>query len=453
MKDDVDKMKHRIKSILIPFMLLATLFFVAGCSGDLTTYDMNDASGHTVSVKYDANGGVFTGTSSIMVDSFKIADMEKDGSGMVNLRLLDPTDSSRGDVKPSNGNLVLAGWYKERTESTDSEGKKVYTYSGKFDFATDVVTVDPSKTYSSKEPVLTLYAVWIPRFEINFISMEDGETVLGTYSYNPKTVDKIQVPAWNAETGAIDMFKFPKIKGKTFEAAYYDAAGTQPVGELVEHTGTVDDATGTGKNTVMNLYVKYMEGEWYHIYNAKQFVDNASVSGNYILHADLDFSETFWPSSLANGKFTGSIQSAEGENYVIKNVSVEQNNIGKKETGLFGTLTAGSKISNVSFENVTLKISAGTRTPGAAFGLLAGVIDSGVELNNVQIRNSKVLISDSCFWGTPDFAIGLLCGVGDFAEGSILAGMDLSGITCEVVGDSKPVSITVEGNTVTLILG
>lgn len=453
MKDDVDKMKHRIKSILIPFMLLATLFFVAGCSGDPTTYDLNDASGHTVSIKYDANGGVFTGTSSIMVDSFNITDMEKDGSGMVNLRLLDPVHSSRGDVKPSNGNLVLAGWYKERTESTDSEGKKVYTYSGKFDFATDVVTVDPSKTYSSKEPVLTLYAVWIPQFEINFISLEDGETVLGTYRYNPYTVKEIQAPAWNADTGAMDMFKFPKINGKTFEAAYYDAAGTQPVGELVEHTGVIDQSTGTGKDTVMNLYVKYTEGEWFHIYNAKQFVDNASSSGNYILHADLDFSDTYWPSSFANGKFTGSIQSAEGENYVIRNVSVEQTNIGKKETGLFGTLAEGSKISNVTFENVTLTISAGTRTPGAAFGLLAGIVNPGVELENVQIRNSKVLISDSCFWGTEDFAIGLLCGVGDFAEGSDLAAMDYSGITCEVVGDSKPVSVTVEGNTVTLILG
>ena len=72
MKDDVDKMKHKIKLFLIPFMLLATLFFVTACSQDPTAYDNNDANGYTVSVKYDANGGVFTGTSSIMVDSFNI---------------------------------------------------------------------------------------------------------------------------------------------------------------------------------------------------------------------------------------------------------------------------------------------------------------------------------------------------------------------------------------------
>ena len=66
------------------------------------------------------------------------------------------------------------------------------------------------------------------------------------------------------------------------------------------------------------------------------------------------------------------------------------------------------------------------------------------------IQNTLILAVAATLAGC---LIGLLCGVGDFAEGSILAGMDLSGITCEVVGDSKPVSITVEGNTVTLILG
>lgn len=450
-KDDVDKMKHRIKLFLIPFVLLATLFLVTACGNNSTAYDDNDAIGHTVSVKFDANGGVFTGTSTLMVDSFNISNMQKDSSGMVNLKLLDPTDSKRGDWTPANGSKVLAGWYKERTESTDNEGNVIYSYSGKFDFETDVVTVDPSKTYTSAEPVLTLYAVWVEKFSVNFISMETGES-LGTYEFNPMGNVTISVPTWNTETGSMDMYKFPAINGKTFEAAYYDAEGTQPVGETVIHGGKIEPSTGVAVDPVMNVYVKYTEGNWYHITNAKQLSAISDTTGHYVIEADLDFSEdgAFWPTSFVHGKFTGSIQ---GNGHTIKNVTVEQSNINKTETGLFGSLMSGCKISDVTFENITLIISRGARTPGSSFGLLAGNVNPGTELENVKITSGTIQIdADNCFWATDDFSIGLLCGVGSFAADSDLAGIDYSGITCEKVGDMA-MTITVEGNTVTIAVG
>ena len=442
-------MKHKIKLFLIPFVLLATLFLVTACGNKTTAYQDNDAKGYTVSVKYDANGGVFTGTSSVMVDSFNIADMQKDASGMVNLKLLDPTDSSRGDWTPANGNKILAGWYMERTESTDNEGNVVYTYSKEFNFATDVVTVDPSKTYSSAEPVLTLYAVWVEKFTVNFISMETGES-LSTYEFNPYGEPVLTTPTWNTETGKMNMYKFPAINGKTFEAAYYDAAGTQPVGDAIIHDGYIQD--GEAVNAVKDVYVKYTEGNWYHISKASQLSQISDPNGHYVLFDDLDFSENgaYWPSTFIHGKFTGSI---EGNGHVIRNVTIEQANINKTETGLFGTLMAEAVIQDVTFENVTLKITRGARTPGSFFGLLAGSIHASATLTNVQITNSTIQIdADNCYWATDDFAIGLLCGLGTFGECSNLAGIDYSGITCEKIGENT-MTITVDGNTVTISVG
>lgn len=442
MKDDVDKMKHKIKLFLIPFMLLATLFFVTACSSDPTAYDNNDAKGHTVSIKYDANGGVFIGTSSIMVDSFNIADMQKDANGMVNLKLLDPTDDSRGDWDAANGNMVLAGWYKECTKSTDSEGKEVYSYSGKFNFDTDVVTVDPSKTYTSAEPILTLYALWIPKYEVRFISLETGEPIGKNYEFSPMDATvEIKVPEWNTETGRMEMYKFPSINGQTFEAVYADAEGKTPIEGTISHPGTINWETGEVENAVLDVYVKYKEGNWYNIYNAKQLSDIADNTGHYVLHNDLDFTDVAWPNGFTR-RFTGEII---GNDHVIKNVKIIQKDISRTEFGLFGAIGDGAAISNVTFENITVSIEAGTRTPGSAFGLFAASVHAGAKLENVKILSSKLQISSECFWGTSDYSIGLICGVGS-------TNIDYSGITCEAIGE-KPITIAVDKDKVTIVAG
>ena len=434
-------MKRTIKLILVPFVLLATLFLVTACGNKTNGYDMNNKDGYTVSVKYDANGGVFTGTSAVMVDSFKIDEMKKDSSGMVQLKLLKPTDSSRGDWNPSNGKKMLAGWYKERIESTDSNGNVVYTYSGEFNFDTDVVTVDPSKVYSSSEPVLTLYAVWVDPFSVNFVDIDTDESI-GTYEFNPKgTSVNLKVPTWNTTTGNIDMNRFPVVDGKTFVAAYYDKEGTQLVEDVIIHEGTTNSA-GEAVNPVKTVYVKYMEGKWFHVYNAEQLFKNAALDGNYVLHADLDFTDEIWPSTFMHGEFKGSIQSVEGECFTIKNVAINQTNNNKNLTGLFGGLSATAKISNVKFENATLTITAGARNPGAFFGLLAGSIADGATLENITITNGKIIINtDKYYFKNTDVSIGLVCGMGSYGD------IDYSDITCEAIGKEAD-RISVDGDAV-----
>ena len=268
-------MTKLMKIALVTLLLLSTVFFAA-CSKETTPYDENDAAGYTVSIRYDANGGFFATSTSVIMDSYNISGMSAGSNGMVSLGLLAPEDSRRGSsdtfAATKNG-YFLAGWYTERTETTDSEGNTVYTYGNKWDFSTDVLEVDPSKTYTSSEPVLTLYAAWVPMFEIHFVSL-GTEEVVGTYTFNPLTTGDIKVPQWDEKTGSVEMYRFSQKKGYTFNGAYYDAEGKQPITDVVHHTGVILE-NGTAEGHIMQVYVDWLEGNWYHIYTAEQLRKNA----------------------------------------------------------------------------------------------------------------------------------------------------------------------------------
>ena len=60
------------------------------------------------------------------------------------------------------------------------------------------------------------------------------------------------------------------------------------------------------------------------------------------------------------------------------------------------------------------------------------------------IENSKLQIDSDCYFGTDDYTIGLVCGMGD-------TDIDYTGITCEAVGDKpESVTISVSDSTVTV---
>ena len=423
-------MKLKIKGILI---LLLTALLLAGCAQEPTPYEVNDAEHFTVSVKYDANGGTFTTNTSVIVDSYDPAQT----SGKI--ALLPPDAAMRGNdafTAVCNG-YFLAGWYQERTQQPDGS----YLYSGRWNFEEDLLEIDPAATYSSAEPVMTLYAAWVPMFQVNFRDLQSGE-ILDTYTFDPNSGATLTVPALDEKTGAVEMYKFPSRSGYTFECVYYDAEGTNPVDTAeVTHAGAVNYENGTAENGTMDLYIDWTEGEWYHIYNAQQFKENASVNGNYILHADLDFAGEIWPTSLMYGNFSGTIQ---GNGHTISNVDLTQTNNSKVNAGLFGYLTETAKLTDLTFENVTFTIKAGTRVMGTNFGLLSGTISGEAVLENVAITNSCLQIDSSCYFGVDEYAIGLVCGMGDATRVN-------ADISCQVVGDMpEQIVATVEGNEVTL---
>ncbi|MBP3452052.1 MAG: hypothetical protein J6J73_04570, partial [Agathobacter sp.] len=179
-----------------------------------------------------------------------------------------------------------------------------------------------------------------------------------------------------------------------------------------------------------------------HIYTVDQFLDNASIKGNYEIHADLDFTDENWPSSLMYGNFTGSIK---GNGHKFTNIELKQTNNSKVNAGLFGNLTEEASITDLTFENVTFTIEKGTRVAGASFGLFAGTLSDGAELSNINILNGVIQIDSSCYFGVNDYSIGLLCGTGNAAV------IPNAQITCVPTGDNpENVQISVEGNDVTV---
>ena len=431
-------MKQRIKVLVLTLLALGILFIATGCGDVEDPYQTNDEAGYTVSVKYDANGGTFTTNTSVIVDSYNISENNK-------IALLSPDNSLRGNdafTAVRNG-YFFAGWYAERTEvGTDANGEVSYSYGKKWDFEQDLLEVDPNKTYTSKEPVLTLYAAWIPYFEIEFYALDTGE-LLETMTYDPTAGKELYVPAWDEETGAVELYDFPAREGYTFDGVYLDEAGTNQITDtILTHPGQVDYATGTATDSTLKVYVDWMEGEWYHIYTPEQFADNATMNGCYEIFADLDFTEETWPTAFMYGNFSGQIV---GNGHTISNIELVQTNNSKTNAGLFGALVEGAKISDVTFSNVTVIIESGTRVNGTNYGLFAGTISENASLSNVAVQGSKLLIDSDCYFGVDDYSIGLVCGMGN---SSVLTEAD---ITCEATGDAPEiVVITVDGNDVTV---
>lgn len=432
-----------MKILLIACLTVLTLCLISGCSGE-TPYQVNDKENYTVSVKFDANGGSFTTNTSVIVDSYNISELTTNGNGEVEIPLISPDNEQRGKdayAAQKNG-YFLAGWYAQRTEVSQENGEPVYTYSQPWDFEADALTVDAGGTYSSSEPVLTLYAAWIPMFEVEFYNLDSGE-LCGTMQLDPTDTLELLVPDWDQETGAVEMQKFPEREGYTFNAVFLDEGASQKVEtETIVHTGSVDYESGTAQNGTMKLYIDWMEGEWYHIYNAEQFVDNASLNGSYVLHADLDFTDEIWPTALMYGTFNGTI---EGNGHTIRNVDLTQTNNSKVNAGMFGGLSQDAQIKDLNFDNTTFTIKAGSRVVGTSYGLFAGSIAQEAQISNVTIANSTLQIDSGCYFGADDYSIGLVCGMGNASA------VDHSGISCVAVGDApEKVVITTDGNAVSV---
>lgn len=437
-------MKLRKRTILTVCLLLAAMVFISGCTGEKNPYAVNDAENFNVSIKFDANGGLFTTNTDVIVDSFNISELKTNNAGQVEIALISPDDAQRGKdgFKAYKNGYFLAGWYAERVATKDEQGNTVYTYADKWDFTADTVKVHANGTYSASEPVMTLYAAWLPLFKVEIFDLNSGEYI-DSITLNPTENVEIKLPVWNEKTGCIDMNDMSERDGYTFGEAFFDAEGQYPVsGDTLQHTGRIDyeNAAVIGHN--MKLYVNYLEGEWFRIYGAEQLIKNAKPNGNYLILNDLDFDGLIWPTVFTQGSFGGLIQ---GNGHTFKNISAAQTNNSKPNIGLFGQLKDTAQISDLSFDNVNFTIQKGSRVSGACFGLFAGQVHSSADISNVQITNSTLLIDSGCAFLSDDYSIGLVAGSGE------VPGVDASGISCEVTGENPDaLTVTVEGNTVTL---
>ena len=412
-------MKKKISILVAVIVAAIACLLLASCSNKgAPPYENYEKEGFTVHVRYDAGDGFFASSAhKIVVDSYNVSNYTVNENGKVSIKLNAPDDKARGDSNtftPSNPKYFFAGWYKVREvvkngedEVLDINGNKVYTYSERWDFKNGRLEVDPNYTPDENGAAVTLYAAWIPEFTFKFCDFDGG--VLGTYSFDPMYSKALELPTMDEKTGKWKLHKFPDVEGKTFSKVYLDPAGKEPVTlDKVTHTGQINLSNATATGNEMTLYVDYLDGEWISIYTADQFNSNVALTGNYIICNDLDFEGEDWNKLLMYGDFAGTIN---GNGYSLKNISATQSDFNEEYAGLFGTLTAGAKIMDLNFENVSFTIGAGYKSPGGSYGLFAGAVDGNAVLENVNI--SGMLYIGVSSYIKADTAIGLLCGEGD----------------------------------------
>ena len=437
-------MKRSNKLLCAATLLGATVSAFVACS-DLweSPYASMDEAGYTVSVRYDANGGVFAGTNDVyVVDVFNLNSEKTNAAGKKEIALLEPDNALRKNnaFEVSRPDYFLAGWYQNRSLRVDENGNALddygklcsesgkpqgYVYSDRWDFDHDRMEIDPNGSYTSATNTMTLYAAWIPYYTYEFYTVDGNGNVSATPYKTVQMLDLI-IPQWNESTGKLDMKSFPKASGEvTLDKVYADAALTQEITDRIG--GEIDYEKGIASVDTIKIYTTWREGEWFKIYNAKQFYDNSRVNGCYEIMADLDFSNQSWSRTLASGEFRGQII---GNGHKISGVTVTQTDTRQTFGGLFGSIAATAQIHNLTFENITYKLDAGTiQNNDPAFGLLAGAILDGATLDGVTVSGTLQINADCV--PNAKYQIGLLCGAGTYA------GIDVAGITCEAVNNGE----------------
>ena len=437
--------RRKIRNIVVSVVLLALViaavaFITTKCSKDTSPYQGYADKGYTVSVKYDANGGIFTTNTSTLVDTYSLNSLPTHESGAKVITLVDPASEARGNqaYQAVRVGYHLAGWYTEKTELKDEGGNVIgYTYSGKWNFESSKYAINADAEYDPESPVLTLYAAWVPSFTYEFYSVDGNgnTTLLGTKDMNPMESTEITLPAYNAESGTVDIGDFPFLQSNTYSDVFTNTECTDRISTAtISHTGTFNIDTAAVENTVMKIYCKLLDGIHVRVDSADKLINNANLDGIYTIEGDLDFSGKYWPEIFTEGNFRGKII---GNGHTIKNVTVTQSDNSSAVFGLFGQISEDATIENLTFENITLNVKAGSRVNEPKIGIIAGVIADGV-MNSVELKNSKIVIyTKSIASGTivkPDYGIVS-------AQGSVL-GVDFSdGCTVEFssFGDSENV--------------
>lgn len=418
---------------------------IASCSKG-NPYSEYDKEGKNISIKYLANGGIINSGADTVVDVFS-----KNESGVY--KLLAPESSERGksQVTLSHGyDHQFAGWYvavpvvDANGNALDADGNLVsesgkdpaYTAGKRWDFETDRLTIDLQKTYSANDPVLTLIAMWTPKFTFEIYAKGENDS---WELINSKDAIALNLPKWS--NGKINMMDFPAYPDKdmTFKAAYADEAMTTPITSQTI-SGEIDYEHGVVREKVVKIYTEWYEGTWFMIENASQLYSNARATGNYILLNDIDMSGENWPVAFSQRNFVGKFY---GNGHKISNVNANQQGNYKLDAyGLFGSIGATAEFHDITFENISYSIAGALND--ASFGLFAGEIADGVIFENVTISGGKLIISDalindeimSAYLTSGMFEIGQLFGYGS-------ATINTSGISCELETENSNIEINV----------
>ncbi len=477
-------MKNRTKAIIIVSLALGATLSLAACTVGASPYEgYSREEGGIVNIIYHANGGSFGSRDGVeIVDSYPIGIVSREGG----VRLLAPGDPARNSGSTgttTSASSVLSrqeytqiGWYTQceygvrvdeaTQEPVDEDGNLCSAsgnepgnvYAGKWDFKSDKLMRDMCTEILDEDGDPTgiwefhLYAAWAPVFSYDFYreaSDEEkreaamrGETIGDWIEYATSAVEdasnRITIPAWNEETGALDMgtsfssFTDASNRVYTLSAVYADSEksvryvsyddgndfNADVINEngqydpekgtaYLSHNGRVDEERGLAYDTRIRLYTTWREGQWFRISKAEQIVSRHPLNGCYDILEDLDFTNLAWPfgnatsidsSNMFRGKFLGN-------GNVIRGIVTTQSSTDQIYSGgVFAALAETAEIRDVTFEDVRYNLTAGTTRTGGSYGLFAGMLNERATVEDVTVSGVFTIgggMGNFYLWNTP----------------------------------------------------
>lgn len=249
----------------------------------------------------------------------------------------------------STPHYTVEGWYtpklaEDGTPMTDPATGRVLL-DKKWSFATDTVSGD-----------MTLYANLVRQSFLIFADAETGET-LKTISSDPGSTERDPLP--------------PSKKGYTLLGYYADREKTTPF--TFPYTYTENDVT---------VYADFLEGTWSLVDTAAELQKALRSSKNIYLTADIDMTGVEWATLQYNGTL-------EGNGHKISGISFARSGDRKNRSGfgLFTTLGAKTKLSHVTFENVSITFTANLNDTYRV-APVADEVKAGARLDGVTVTGT-----------------------------------------------------------------
>ncbi len=344
-------------------ILIALLAVVAGvctltaCSGNFTlSPDKVIDRGYSNIVTLDYLGGAITNNGNNPSDVAKLyvkPDALISYEGLVKQNLI-----------PSKEDYTLVGFAEGEEEGGVVNYKKDVNGNTVFwNFEQDRVSGD-----------LTLFAVWQLRFRLDIYNVDDTPNSKIYVDTGSNSVEKTKL-----DSALKDVSGYTNLR-----EYYYDSACTQPV----EFPYTHKLQTGA---EVERVYVKRIEGTYTLVSSTTEFRNAMRGGTSMYLTADIDFAEEDTSVNVITN-YAGTIV---GNNRTVKNfaVSYSDTGVGQQNYGLFRRLGANAKISNITFENVTITVTHRGNPSKVNMGVLAGQADGSAPCENVTLRNVNITFS------------------------------------------------------------
>ncbi len=370
-------MKKKLLVILIMCALSAALF--AGCSNVVTREKLEKKYGDRITVKFEMGEGATISSQDNMSVYYYY---EKDASGSA--QIIQPGTGKLSDTRPGKAGHFLEGWYPS------SE----CNYSEKWDFSRDKTDKD-----------MTLYAKWLPNFKYTFYYVDENG--------NEQSISSVEV----GQGGTLSSSAKVSRDGHTLLGMFADKECKNKWDNSFKHIGTVEN--GVQKNLEVKVYTDWLEGEYTLVSQPSDFL-SVTAGGNFYLLNDIDFanSDTAWNGGTVD--FDGVI---EGNGHTISGITAEFPVFGVRtaEWGMFKSLKKGAQIKNVKFNNVTITLED-TMTQPRSVGLLAGVIEEGVSLENVEL-SGKIVLKTVARPG--NYTMGLIAGELNASAAGVIRKVDI----------------------------